>query len=51
MNPKSIAIFGAGPIGLEAAFAASSAGFPFTIYEAFSLLCAATATVAVDDRL
>ncbi len=29
-----IAILGAGPIGLEAALAASQAGYPFTVYEA-----------------
>lgn len=34
MSPRRIAILGAGPIGLEAALAASQAGLPFTVYEA-----------------
>lgn len=36
MNEKHIAILGAGPTGLEAALAASDAGFPFTLYESTS---------------
>ena len=32
-NPPTIAILGAGPVGLDAALAASEAGYPFTIYE------------------
>jgi hypothetical protein len=34
MNRRSIAILGAGPIGLEAALAASEAGFAFKVFEA-----------------
>jgi hypothetical protein len=34
MSKRSLAILGAGPIGLEAALAASEAGIPFTLYEA-----------------
>lgn len=34
MSRRRIAILGAGPIGLEAALAASESGFPFTVYEA-----------------
>lgn len=33
-TPPTIAILGAGPIGLDAALAAFQAGYPFTIYEA-----------------
>jgi len=36
MKKRRIAILGAGPIGLEAALAASEAGFPFTVFEASS---------------
>jgi NADPH-dependent 2,4-dienoyl-CoA reductase/sulfur reductase-like enzyme len=31
--PAHVAILGAGPVGLEAALAASDAGWPFTVYE------------------
>jgi hypothetical protein len=31
--PAQVAILGAGPVGLEAALAASDAGWPFTVYE------------------
>ena len=32
--PRQVAIIGAGPVGLEAALAATEAGLPFTLYEA-----------------
>ncbi|HEM47188.1 MAG TPA: flavoprotein, partial [Alphaproteobacteria bacterium] len=34
MRERRVAILGAGPVGLEAALAASELGFPFTVYEA-----------------
>ncbi|HWM90479.1 MAG TPA: FAD-dependent oxidoreductase [Thermoanaerobaculia bacterium] len=34
MSKPRIAILGAGPVGLEAALAASEGGYPFTVYEA-----------------
>ncbi|MCH1570863.1 MAG: lysine N(6)-hydroxylase/L-ornithine N(5)-oxygenase family protein [Longimicrobiales bacterium] len=36
MTPRSIAILGAGPVGLEAALAAAEAGWAFTVFEASS---------------
>ena len=36
MTPGSIAILGAGPVGLEAALAAAEAGWAFTVFEASS---------------
>ena len=34
MNPRHVAILGAGPVGLDAALAASDVGLSFTLYEA-----------------
>src|SRR5436309_7957229 len=33
MDPPRVAVLGAGPVGLEAALAASALNLPFTVYE------------------
>lgn len=33
-DPRSVALLGAGPVGLDAALACADAGLPYTLYEA-----------------
>lgn len=40
MSERRIAILGAGPVGLDAALAASASGMPFTLYEASNSVAA-----------